>query len=75
MQQILPLKKSLVKSIAKQAARVDRALNDGKLFSSVEVVAETEEQPALKVFEREEFKPCSYDKFSIFHKICQAEIE
>ena len=43
LQQILPLKKSLVKSIAKQAARVDRALNDGRLFSSVEVAAEIEE--------------------------------
>ena len=70
LQQLLPLQKSLVKSIAKRAARVDRALNDGNLFSTVEVAAENEEQAPLKVVEREEFKPSSYDKFSFFDKIC-----
>jgi len=53
---LLPLRQSLVKLVAKQAVRVEKALNNGALFSETQV-AGTDEQPALSVIERSELNP------------------
>lgn len=50
----LPLKKSLIKLMAKQAAKVERAINQNAFFSCTSVV-DTASQMPFMVIERSEF--------------------
>ena len=62
---LLTLPQSLNKQLAKQAMRVEKALNSGILFKQVEV-QDSEGQEAFTVLERSEFNPLSVDKNANF---------
>ena len=61
----------MTKCIAKRAIRVEKAVNSGLIGTTVTVPAaegDVDEAP-LTVVERQEFKPCSFEKLSNFDRI------
>ena len=54
--EVLPFKKSLLKALAKQLMREQKALNNDALFKAINI-EENESSIPFKVFERPEFNP------------------
>ena len=65
---LLPLRQSFIKMIAKQAVKVEKTINKGCLFTVTPVDATPSETP-FSVIERNEFNPNQLEKYGHIQKV------